>query len=171
MKSLILILMAFACLSASCKKNKVDAPATVPLIENGTYSIINVSTQDALTPVMLTAGQNVFLQNQVTTDLLQRWYIQFDGLYYTIRSQQENTLFFQPFPAGEHTSIISSNNGDSSPKFLLEKIVENGAVYFKIKSVLLAGQALYQFTNGLYEEARFKAFENTDLFKWQIIKY
>lgn len=163
--------MAFACLSASCKKKSVIAPSPVPVVENGTYSIINVSTQDALTPVQLTAGQNVFLQNQVTSDLLQRWSIQFDGQYYTIRSLQESTLYFQPFPAGVHTAIISYNDGNSNPKFLLEKIEENGAVYFKIKSALLGQHALYQYTNGMYEEAHFKAFENTDLFKWQLVKY
>lgn len=163
--------MAFACFSASCKKKTTVTPAPIPVIENGTYAIINVSTQDALTPVQLTAGQNVFLQNQLTSDLLQRWHIQFDGQYYTIRSQQESSLFFQPFPAGDHTAIISSNDGNSNPKFILEKIEENGAVYFKIKSLLLGQQALYQLTNGMYEEARFKAFENTDLFKWQFVKY
>lgn len=172
MKTLFFTMLAFTLAFVSCRKNTgTTGVLPSPVIANGTYAIINVATQKALTPVQLVTGQNVFLQDQEATNLLQRWTINFDGQYYTLSTKNNSSLYFQPFPGGDHTAIIGNNDGNSNPKFILEKLIEGGPEYFIIKSVLLGQNALYHFPNGAYVEAKFMAYANTDSFKWQFVKY
>jgi hypothetical protein len=171
MKSILLSLLALGLMSTSCKKETIQAPPAKPVIENGTYAIVNVGSQKALAPVQLIEGQNVFCDTQVANDLKQRWNITFDGTYYTIQCNQSSNHYFQPFPGGDHTAIISFNDGNSNPKFIIEKLTEDNADYFVIKSVLLGQHALYEYPVPFYTEARFQPFQNLPSFKWQFVKY
>lgn len=171
MKSFILSLVALTLMSTSCKKETSASQPAKPVIENGVYSIVNVGSQKALTPVQLVEGQNVFCDTQVSNNLLQRWVITFDGTYYTMQCQQSTTHFFQPFPGGDHTAIISFNDGNKNPKFIIEKVNDDGAVYYAIKSVLLGQNALYEYPVPFYTEARFKPYQDLAAFKWQFVKY
>ncbi|MBS1993820.1 MAG: hypothetical protein JSS86_06245 [Cyanobacteria bacterium SZAS LIN-2] len=141
-----------------------------PLPNSGTYFIVSADTKEALQPNGPTAGQNVFLYefNQGGT---QKWTVtrKIDPKTkkplnrYTIRLAGENTdLYLQPFPAPDHTCMVSNGATDYT--------LAPGGGSFQIKSAALNGDALYTFPSPPGNtEAHFGPADGTAKYKWDFI--
>ena len=141
-----------------------------PLPNTGTYFIVSVATKQAMQPNGPTPGQNVFLQ-EYNQSGMQKWAIKrkLDPKTkkplnsYTIRLAGDAAdLNLQPFPAPDHTCIVSSGTSN----FSLAPI--GGS--FVIKSSQLNGDALYSApVTDSNTEARFGPSDNSDKFKWDFL--
>jgi len=140
------------------------------LPNSGTYFIVSADTKEALQPEGNTAGQNVFLK-EFNQSGMQKWIVtrKIDPKTkkplnrYTIRLSGENAdLYLQPFPAAEHTCMIS--NGASN--FSLAKAGDS----FQLKSSAQNGDALFAFPSPpSYTEARFGPSDGSTKYSWDFI--
>lgn len=141
-----------------------------PLPDSGTYFIVNAASGDALQPSMASAGQNVFLK-EFNKGGLQKWTLvrKVDPATkkptnrYNIRLAGENAgLHFQPFPAPDHTAMISTDTS----VFVLDS-GEGGCL---VKSVASNGDALYTYPYPPMDtEARFGPSDGSAKFRWNFI--
>jgi len=141
-----------------------------PLPASGTYFIVSADTKEALQPEANTAGQNVFL-HEFNQSGMQKWIVKrfIDPKTkkplnkYTIRLTGENAdLYLQPFPAQDHTCMISSG----SSNFTLAKAGDS----FQLKSSAQNGDALYAFPSPPGNtEARFGPADSAAKFNWDFI--
>lgn len=152
------------------QSNNATKPATTKVIQDGIYAIVNIESDDALTPLMLSAGQNVYCKPYQKNNDLQKWEIKKAGKYYTIKCTESDDLYFQPFPSSNHTAIVSIEIMNTDNKFTLELNNENEQEYIYIKSVKMGKQALCEIENASTNEAHFKTNEMSANFKWKLIK-
>ncbi len=158
-------------LSAAPSANSQGATVGVDnLPDSGTYFIVSAESKEALQPVAGTAGQNVFLYEHNSSGM-QKWVVtrKIDPKTkkpmnrYSIRLAGENNdLYLQPFPAPDHTCMISSGVSAFS-------LVPTAGSYV-IKSAAQNGDALYISPNPpVQTEARFGPADGSQKFSWDFI--
>jgi hypothetical protein len=173
MKTIGVLPALAALLMLSCAPSAISQGASVAvdnLPNSGTYFIVNAETKEALQPNGASAAQNVFCF-EYNSSGMQKWVLKrkIDPKTkkplnrYTIRFAGENTdLHLQPFPAADHTCMISSGASD----FTMAK----AGTSFVIKSAALNGDALYTYPNPpAYTEARFGPSDGSQKFQWDFI--
>lgn len=141
-----------------------------PLPMSGNYFIVSADTKEALQPNEPTSGQNVFL-SEYNQSGMQKWTLKrkIDPKTkkplnsYTIKLMGEsNDRHLQPFPAADHTCMISIDPS----VFSLSPV--GGS--FIIKSATLNGDALYTYPSPPGPtEARFGPSDNSAKFQWDFI--
>lgn len=141
-----------------------------PLPNSGNYFIISADTKEALQPNASTAGQNVFL-SEYNQSGMQKWTFKrkIDPKTkkplnnYTIKLMGDsNDTHLQPFPASDHTCMISIDPSNFS--------LAVAGSSFVIKSSALNGDALYTYPSPPGPtEARFGPSDGSTKFQWDII--
>lgn len=146
--------------------NAIDNTKALP---TGIYFIVNAEGK-ALTPWGPSVGQNVFLQ-PFTKSGVQKWQVTqhktTKGITYILVVDGTDNLYLQPYPAKDHTPIVSPRSTGS-----IFKITAAGQPkLWYIKSVFYNGDALrsFVFSPNLPTEVRFEAPENTDRFLWKLV--
>lgn len=151
--------------------NKGKAADNTTALPTGTYFIVNSKTNEALTPNGPTAGQNVFLMPFKKSGL-QKWNVKQiktkNGISYTIGLDGSDGLFLCPFPAGDHTPIITTPFGKEG-SYTIKSASDNKGWY--IKSLHLNGDAMQSFvySKETPTEIRFNPAEAADKFYWMFI--
>ena len=165
------VLTAFLFLTSAPAANSTGATASIDkLPKSGTYYIVSSETKEALQPEAATAGQNVFLY-EYNQSGMQKWTVtrKIDPKTkkplnsYTIRLAGENNdLYLQPFPAPDHTCMVSSGASNYSLGAAGESFV--------IKSSALNGDALNTYPSPPGPtEAHFGPSDSSQKFKWDFI--
>ena len=171
MKIIQKMAIAISLVAATIAPTIAPSMAEVPTLPNtGTYFIVNLSNEEALTTGQAGVGQYVATR-EFTKAGLQKWAInrkidiktKKPTNRYTISLAGETTgLNFQPHPVSDMQSIL---NNDTSV-FVLAP-AESG---FLVKSVAKNGDALRILESPpSYTETRFAPSDGSDKFLWKFI--
>lgn len=161
-------LFALTCVPSANSQGATVGVDNLP--NSGTYFIVSAETKEALQPVAATVGQNVLLY-EYNSSGMQKWVVtrKIDPKTkkplnsYTIRLAGENNdLYLQPFPAPDHTCMISSGASTFS--------MAPAAASYVIKSAAQNGDALYTYPYPpMNTEARLGPNDGSQKFHWDFI--
>lgn len=165
---LALLLIALTAMSFTLK-NELK-PLEIEL-QDGEYFIVNVATNDALTPVDVGINSNTYLKDFKKSGL-QKWTLKMrilkgkngEQIYFTIQNTASG-FYLRPYHVPSNgNAIISEKDGMCSYS------IEADGEHYIIKNNKMGGDAMYVKDGGaLTDTPWFAADESTDKFRWEFI--
>ena len=139
-------------------------------LSSGTYFIVNANSNQALTPLNQSVGENVFLRD-FNHGGLQRWQVIRvpNTTTYSIKLAGTDAMFFQPNYVKDHTPMVSPGKNGTSFKI---QAAQGTPDSWLIKSLKFNGDALHSFvfSPNLPTELRFDPTDGSRKFMWRFIK-
>ena len=170
-KTFLTILLCSFIFILACEKNNPDEIAIEDKSEpqSGEYFIVNVATNQALTPVDVGVNSNtrlkVFNQSGLQKWTIKKQIINGNIITYTIQNTSA-TFYLRPYFQPTNGNAIISELDD-----LCNYSITAEGANFIIKNNKMLGDALYVKDGGaLSDEPWFAPNDNSNKFKWKFVK-
>ena len=170
-KKYVILSLLFMAVTALAFNSSMVVKAPNTQLEDGDYFIVNVATNDALTPVDVGINSNTYLKDFKKSGL-QKWTLKKrilkgkngEQIYFTIQNTASG-FYLKPYHIPSNgNAIISEKDGMCSYS------IEADGEHYIIKNNKMGGDAMYVKDGGaLTDTPWFAADESTDKFRWEFI--